>query len=118
VELHAANAESLPFDAASFDAVTSVFLFHELPLRARKNVLAEMRRVLRQGGLLVIEDAAQLSDSPELRVFLENFGRDMNEPFFEDYLQFDLESALDEAGFSVESVEPAFLAKVVVARAR
>lgn len=112
-----ANAEALPFADASFDAATSVFLFHELPLRARLNVLREMRRALAPGGLLVIEDAAQLSDSPSLEVFLENFGRGMNEPFFLEYLRWDLEGALAAAGFTVESTTPAFLSKVVVARA-
>jgi ubiquinone/menaquinone biosynthesis C-methylase UbiE len=117
VTLVTGNAEALPFADRSFDAITSVFLFHELPLRARKAVLAEMRRVLADGGLVVIEDAAQLSDAPELEVFLENFGREMNEPFFFDYLRWDLERELVLAGFAVERVEPAFLSKVVVARA-
>ena len=117
VTLATANAEALPFADASFEVVTSVFLFHELPLRARQHVLAEMRRVLVDGGLVVLEDAAQLSDSPSLEVFLENFGRDMNEPFFLDYLRWDLERELERAGFAVESTTPAFLSKVVVARA-
>ncbi|MFZ5896211.1 MAG: class I SAM-dependent methyltransferase [Myxococcota bacterium] len=117
VELVAGNSEALPFADASFDCVTSVFLFHELPLRARQNTLREMRRVLTEGGLLVIEDAAQLLDSPDLRVFLENFGRDMNEPFFLGYLKEALEPELERAGFRLESVSPAFLSKVIVARA-
>jgi ubiquinone/menaquinone biosynthesis C-methylase UbiE len=110
------NAESLPFKDASFDVVTSVFLFHELPRRVRREVLLEMRRVLNPSGLLVIEDAAQLSDSPKLRVFLENFGADMNEPFFAKYLEEPLETELEQAGFRVERSEPCFLAKVLVAR--
>jgi len=117
VSLVNGNAEALPFADASFDCLTNVFLFHELPLRARQNTLREMRRVLRPGGLLVLEDSAQLSDSPELRVFLENFGRDMNEPFFLDYLNEPLEPELERAGFRIDSVSPAFLAKVIVARA-
>jgi ubiquinone/menaquinone biosynthesis C-methylase UbiE len=117
VQLLQGNSESLPFADASYDALTSVFLFHELPLRARKNSLREMRRVLVKGGLLVIEDAAQLGDSPELRVFLRNFGRDMNEPFFHDYMEKALEPLLEEAGFRIESVSQAFLSKVIVARA-
>ena len=88
-----------------------------LPQRARVNTLREMRRVLKKDGLLVIEDAAQHSDMPDLRVFLENFGRDMNEPFFLDYLNETLEPELERAGFRVESVTSAFLSKVVVARA-
>ena len=117
VSLLAGNSEALPFADASYDCLTSVFQFHELPLRARVNTLREMRRVLRKDGLLVLEDAAQLADAPELRVFLQNFGRDMNEPFFLDYLQEPLEPELEAAGFRVESVTPAFLSKVIVARA-
>ena len=117
VSLLVDNAEALPLKDASFDAVVSVFLFHELPTRARRNVLREMRRVLAPGGLLVIEDSAQLVDSPELAVFLTNFGNDMNEPFFASYLREGLEAELEAAGFRWESSEPAFLSKVLVARA-
>lgn len=116
LSLVAENAERMPLADASFDVVTSVFLFHELPARARRNVLAEMRRVLKPGGLLVIEDAAQLSEAPELRVFLENFAATMNEPFFADYIKDDLSVAAAESGFEVAPVERAFLSKVVSAR--
>jgi ubiquinone/menaquinone biosynthesis C-methylase UbiE len=116
VALSVGNAEKLAFPDASYDAITSVFLFHELPKRARRNVLAEMRRVLEPGGLLVLEDSAQLNDAPELQTFLENFGRDMNEPFYLDYLRDGLEAQVEEAGFRIERVEPCFLSKVVVAR--
>ena len=109
------NAEHMPLADASFDVVTSVFLCHELPARARRNVLREMRRVLKPSGLLVIEDAAQLSEAPDLRVFLENFAASMNEPFFADYLQTDLSELMAEAGFEVRSVERCFLSKVVTA---
>jgi ubiquinone/menaquinone biosynthesis C-methylase UbiE len=111
------NAERMPLAEASFDIVASVFLFHELPERARKNVLSEMRRVLRPGGLLVIEDAAQLCEAPDLRVFLENFARGMNEPFFADYIAGDLAEAMTQAGFQVSSVERCFLSKVVTGTA-
>lgn len=111
------NAEKMPLADASFDVVTSVFLFHELPARARRNVLAEMRRVLKPGGLLVIEDAAQLQEASDLSVFLENFGAGMNEPFFQDYISTDLAPLIAEAGFRVDSVERCFLSKVISATA-
>lgn len=111
------NAERMPLGDASFDVVTSVFLFHELPERARKNVLAEMRRVLKPGGLLVIEDAAQLTEAEDLRVFLANFAASMNEPFFGDYMAKDLAPLVTEAGFRLTSVERCFLSKVVTALA-
>ncbi len=111
------NAEHMSLADASFDVVASVFLFHELPAHARRNVFAEMRRVLKPSGLLVIEDAAQLSEAPDLRVFLENFAASMNEPFFADYLRSDLSQAISEAGFEVSAVERCFLSKVVTAKA-
>jgi ubiquinone/menaquinone biosynthesis C-methylase UbiE len=115
LSLVAENAERMPRADASFDVVTSVFLFHELPARARNNVLLEMRRVLKPGGLLVIEDAAQLQEAADLRVFLENFASSMNEPFFADYIAQDLGAAVAEAGFALGSVERCFLSKVVTA---
>lgn len=114
----AANGEAIPFDSGRFDAVTSVFLFHELPRRARRNVFAEMHRVLKPGGLLVIQDSAQASESPELASFQTRFAQDLHEPFFPDYVNDDLAPALSEAGFEVKSVEPWFVSKVVVAKRR
>ncbi len=115
--LAVANAEAMPLASGSFDAATCVYLFHELPLDARRRVLAEARRVVRPGGLLVIEDACQPADSPELAGALAQFQRDLHEPYFRSYLQHDLASLAGEAGFAVESVEPHLVSVVVVARA-
>ena len=110
------NAEDMPFGDEVFDVVTSVYLFHELPRSARRGVIAEMVRVLRPGGLLVIEDSAQLADAMPIRWFLERHPEDFHEPFFADYLEDDLAIPLAEAGLEVLSVEPTFVAKLVVAR--
>src|SRR6185312_16048009 len=45
-----APAEAVPAADASFDAITCIFLFHELPVKARRQVVAEMARLLRPGG--------------------------------------------------------------------
>ena len=60
------NAEAMPFKDGWFDVVTCVYLFHELPKNARRNVLRDMLRVLRPGGLCVIEDSAQRAESPSI----------------------------------------------------
>ncbi len=112
----AENAESLPYRDGYFDAVTSVYLFHELPRAVRRRVLREVKRVLAPGGLVVIEDSAQLAESRVLAPTLGRFARDFHEPFYDDYLEDDLAVALREEGFRVESVTPAFVSKVVVAR--
>jgi ubiquinone/menaquinone biosynthesis C-methylase UbiE len=112
-----ADVESLPFADRSFDVVTSVFLLHELPRRVRRNVLGEMRRVLSPGGLLVLQDAAQPSDSMEIAPALRQFSKDLHEPYFADYLSDDLAPLLRESGFEVVHVAPHFVSKVVSATA-
>ncbi|HEX5063269.1 MAG TPA: class I SAM-dependent methyltransferase [Kofleriaceae bacterium] len=108
------NGEALPWADATFDVVTSTYMFHELPRNARRNVVREMLRVVRPGGLVVIEDSAQLSESPELEPVLEGFPAEFHEPFYSDYLGDDLGALLDEVGFDVQRTEPHLVAKVVV----
>ena len=60
VSLVCDNAEKLPFQDASFDVVTSVFLLHEIPVEVRARVLAEAARVLKPCGLAVVADSIQL----------------------------------------------------------
>ncbi len=109
------NAESLPWADETFDIVTSTYMFHELPRNARRNVVREMLRVVRPGGLVVVEDSAQLSESPQLESVLHGFPQDFHEPFYADYLEDDLAELFDEAGFTVKSTEPHLVAKVVTA---
>jgi ubiquinone/menaquinone biosynthesis C-methylase UbiE len=113
--LAAENAEDLPFRDGWFDVVTSVYLFHELPRRARRKAMTEMARVLRPGGLLVIEDSAQLAEASDLAFFLNRFAADMHEPFYRDYVRDDLEGLVAEAALEPAGTERCWLAKVVTA---
>jgi len=54
-----ADARTLPFADATFDAVTAAYLLHTLDLPARGAVLAECRRVLRPDGRLVTVTVSQ-----------------------------------------------------------
>jgi ubiquinone/menaquinone biosynthesis C-methylase UbiE len=116
IALAVENAERLPFADGTFDAATSVYLFHELPRNARRNVVHELFRVVRPGGLVVIEDSAQPAESPELEGVLRQFPREFHEPFYADYLEDDLAGILAAQGFDVTAVEPHLVAKVVIAR--
>ena len=69
-----AQAESMPFPDGSFDAVTCVYLLHELPPAARRAMAAEVGRVLKPGGVLVVADSIQLGDRPRLDPHLGRFG--------------------------------------------
>jgi SAM-dependent methyltransferase len=62
VHFHEGRAEALPFEEATFDAVVSQFglMFFE----DRAAALAEMWRVLRPGGTLVVAVWAALDDTP------------------------------------------------------
>ena len=61
------NGEELPFANEVMQAVTCVFLFHELPGEARQKVLDEAWRVLEPGGVLVLADSCLLYTSPSPR---------------------------------------------------
>jgi ubiquinone/menaquinone biosynthesis C-methylase UbiE len=109
------NAEALPFRDGWFDVVTTTYLFHELPAKARRRAMAEMHRVLRPGGLFVLEDSAQLAEAADLAFFLSVFAKQMHEPFYRDYVKDDVAALIASTGLSVSSVERAWLSKVVVA---
>jgi ubiquinone/menaquinone biosynthesis C-methylase UbiE len=84
-----AQAEQLPFENESFDAVVCVYLFHELPREIRARAAAEMARVVTPGGTVVLTDSIQRGDRPVLDSSLENF-QNFNEPHYVDYVADDL----------------------------
>ena len=81
-----ANAEDLPFINESYDVVVCVYLYHELPREARAKASAEMCRVLKKDGLLVLTDSIQRGDRPSLDANIGNFEK-MNEPYYVDYTE-------------------------------
>jgi ubiquinone/menaquinone biosynthesis C-methylase UbiE len=114
------NAEELPLEAESFDAATSVFLFHELPHDVRRRVMRETWRVLADGARFVICDSLQRGDAKEygLADFSEWFPSAYHEPYYKGYCADDLRTAMTECGFEVESVSCHGVSKVVVGRKR
>eukprot|EP00977_Amphora_coffeiformis_P020509 scaffold8325_cov165-Amphora_coffeaeformis.AAC.2 len=92
-----ANAEKLPFPDNYFDAVTTVYLFHEMPHEARVNTAKELARVCKPGGIVVFSDSTQTSDRPDLADVLLNF-RLLNEPHYESYLKEDIPSLFERHG--------------------
>jgi ubiquinone/menaquinone biosynthesis C-methylase UbiE len=115
ITLAAENAEALPWADATFDIATSVYMFHELPRNARRNAVRELFRVVRPGGLVVLEDSAQIAESGALESVLRGFPAEFHEPFYADYLEDDLAGILREAGFTNVKTEAHLVAKVVIA---
>lgn len=112
----AANAEAIPLADESQDIVTSVFLFHELPGEVRRRVAAEMARVLKPEGMLVLVDSLQLGDRPEWDGLIEAFPHRFHEPYYRHYAIDDLDRLFDEVGLVAETTSLAFLAKVMARR--
>jgi ubiquinone/menaquinone biosynthesis C-methylase UbiE len=81
------DGSCLPFKDCEFDAVYSVFLFHEMPRKIRVNVLEESLRVLKKGGFLGFVDSVQKGDYPQFDPFLEDFPKYFHEPFYLDYIR-------------------------------
>ena len=110
------NAEATPFGSATFQAITCVFLFHELPGEARQRVLAEAFRLLEPGGILMLADSVQLADSPQFSTIMENFRRVFHEPYYRHYITDDIEERLKQVGFNPISAESNFMTRVWAAR--
>ncbi len=110
------DGRSLPFPDASFDVVTSTYLFHELPHSGRRAVLEELCRVCVPGGTVVVEDSAQEHDLQDTSRILHAFADNLHEPFYRHYLANPLEDAVEEAGFTQVRSRPVFVSKLVQGR--
>lgn len=109
-----ANAERLPFADASLDAVTCIYLFHELPPRVRPVVAREIARVLKPGGALAFADSVQPRDEPDLARLLEAFPAFFHEPFYGSYADTDLAALFTKTGLTPASEDKAFLTKALL----
>ena len=112
IELIKGNAEKLPFEDNSIQAVSCVYLFHELPRTIREKVLREFYRVLEPKGSLVLADSIQISDSPDFIQIMENFYKSFHEPFYCDYIKENINSKIEEVGFNNINSNSYFMTKV------
>jgi ubiquinone/menaquinone biosynthesis C-methylase UbiE len=115
VALIEAPAEATPFAAAEFDIVSCLYLFHELPARVRRAVIAEIRRVLKPGGMLILVDSLQPGDEPDYNALLDYFPFAFHEPYYAGYLTEDLDRLM-KPGFTPEERSLAYFSKVVTYR--
>ncbi len=111
-------AEATDLPEASFDVVSSVYLFHELPPKVRAQVAAEAARLLKPGGTYIHVDTIQYGDEPGFDILLENFPRGFHEPYYDSYCRTDLSALFSEAGLQKEDETLAFLTKITAFRKR
>jgi ubiquinone/menaquinone biosynthesis C-methylase UbiE len=109
-----ANGEAIPLEDESQDAVTSIFLLHELPPEVRRRVFSEFARVLKRGGRLVAVDSLQLGDKPDYDGMLELFPQSYHEPYYAGYLKEDFAAVATGCGLKHVRDVNAFVSKVMV----
>jgi ubiquinone/menaquinone biosynthesis C-methylase UbiE len=115
-QLLQANAEELPYLDNYFHAVTSVFLFHELPATVRQTIIEECFRVIKPGGVFIICDSLQLNDFPEMAPILHNFQAIFHEPYYKHYSTDNLVERLEKAGFENVETQVNFISKYLIAQ--
>lgn len=79
------NAEKTGFPSESFELVTIMYAFHEVPLAGRKRILKEACRILQKGGTLAIVDisteyqpsASMLMGEPYVLEYQKNIHRQL-----------------------------------------
>ena len=103
IEFRIADVHQLPFDDASFDLVTSRRAPHHFS--DLKRALAEMRRVLKHGGRLVIDDRSAPEDahSADIMNKLDWFH---DQSHVREYRPSEWRRLLTESGFQIEALEP------------
>ncbi|MDZ8187353.1 MAG: methyltransferase domain-containing protein [Nostoc sp. ChiSLP02] len=115
-QLLQAPAEELPYLDNYFHAVTSVFLFHELPAAVRQTVIEQSFRVVKPGGVFIICDSVQLSDSLEMKPLMDAFPAMYHEPYYRNYISDNLVERLENAGFVNIETQVHFASKYFIAR--
>src|SRR5215204_817854 len=109
-----ANAQAIPAPDNSCDAVTSIFMLHELPPEVRRSVIGEAARVLKSGGRLVLFDSLQHGDEPDYDEMLERFPQLYHEPYYESYVSEDFPAIARRCGLVHRRDTKAFVSKVMV----
>ena len=93
------KAESTSFQNNQLDLVTVSFMFHELPQQPSLDILSELYRITKKGGVIALTDNNPRSPviqnlPPVLFTLMKS-----TEPWSDEYYAFDLEEALAKCGF-------------------
>jgi len=94
------NVERTKFANESFDLVFSTILLHELPPGAIRNMIAEIYRVLKPGGLTAHLNLPPYNQVSPYNAFLMDWETHNNgEPYWHAFHELDLPAIFREAGF-------------------
>jgi SAM-dependent methyltransferase len=99
------NAEHLRFDDATFDLVITTATMHELSTSGIRNIMGEIYRVLKPGGLMIHVEQPQYHGMSPYEQFIRDWDTFGNaEPFWGTLHDMDLEQLGVDAGFARANV--------------
>ncbi len=94
------NAEKTRFDDGYFDLVVSHILLHETSQRAIHNIIAECRRLLGAGGMMIHAETPPYKNMDAFDAFMLDWDtRNNNEPFWARSHEIDLPALSASGGF-------------------
>lgn len=97
-------AENTGLPDESFDLIVAIFLFHEMPRKARDQTVREAYRLLRLGGVFAIMESPPfdvLIDqfSPLSAFLLDSTGRRMDDPYIPEFFTENRVEMMNRGGF-------------------
>lgn len=100
-------AEETQLPSGQYDVILAYILFHEVPERLFKPILAEVHRLLRPGGCFTVVDAPNNRQLPAAnRLWLKFDARYNCEPYSPAFVASDFRSLMTDAGFRITHTGP------------
>lgn len=97
-------AEEPGFEDESFDLITALWLFHEVPKKSMQKIVREAHRLLKPGGVFAMMESPPYKVmneeySPLTEFLLDSTARRMHDPFIRVLMRMERPDLLKEGGF-------------------
>jgi ubiquinone/menaquinone biosynthesis C-methylase UbiE len=105
IHFHQALAEDTGLPDESFDLITAIWLFHEVPKKSMEAIVREAHRLLRPGGVFAIMESPPYKVlnrdySPLTEFLIDSTGRRMNDPYIPTLFALDREELFRNNGMT------------------
>jgi ubiquinone/menaquinone biosynthesis C-methylase UbiE len=112
------NGEFMDFADNSIDLALTMIFLHELSTKAIRNIIREMHRVLRPGGMMINLEQPQYKGMALIEAYMRDWDTlNNNEPFWGTLHDMDLEALAVDAGFKRTSITQTMQPNVIAGEA-